>query len=81
MSGGEIRVLILAFMISELRRGFEADFLIALRFLVIGMIVSTPAASTGMMMLPPPAITLSIKCPRTFNQFMGQMSRLPVAIR
>jgi len=33
---------------------------IALLFLVIGMIVSTPAMSTGMMMSPPPAIALSL---------------------
>ena len=34
-----MRILIPAFMISELRRGFEMGFLIALPFLVIDMIV------------------------------------------
>jgi len=58
---GEIRVLIPAFMISELRRGFEIGFLIALPFLVIDMIVSTLTMSMGMMMLPPSVIALPIK--------------------
>ncbi len=58
---GEIRTLIPAFMISELRRGFEIGFLIALPFLVIDMIVSTLTMSMGMMMLPPSVIALPIK--------------------
>ena len=58
---GEIRVLIPAFMISELRRGFEMGFLIVLPFLVIDMIVSTLTMSMGMMMLPPSVIALPIK--------------------
>ena len=49
----DLRVLIPAFMISELRRGFEIGFLIVLPFLVIDMIVSTLTMSMGMMMLPP----------------------------
>jgi flagellar biosynthetic protein FliP len=61
--GGEIemRVLIPAFMISELRRGFEIGFLIALPFLVIDMIVATLTMSMGMMMLPPTVISLPFK--------------------
>ncbi len=58
---GELRALIPAFMISELRRGFEIGFLIALPFLVIDMIVSTLTMSMGMMMLPPSVIALPIK--------------------
>jgi flagellar biosynthesis protein FliP len=57
----EIRVLVPAFMISELRRGFEIGFLIGLPFLVIDMIVSTLTMSMGMMMLPPSVISLPIK--------------------
>lgn len=57
----EIRVLIPAFMISELRRGFEIGFLVGLPFLVIDMIVSTLTMSMGMMMLPPSVIALPIK--------------------
>lgn len=57
----ELRVLIPAFMISELRRGFEIGFLIALPFLVIDMIVATLTMSMGMMMLPPTIISLPFK--------------------
>jgi flagellar biosynthetic protein FliP len=57
----ELRVLIPAFMISELRRGFEIGFLIALPFLVIDMIVATLIMSMGMMMLPPSIISLPFK--------------------
>ena len=54
-------MLIPAFMISEIRRGFEIGFLIALPFLVIDMIVSTLTMSMGMMMLPPAVISLPMK--------------------
>ncbi len=57
----ELRVLIPAFMISELRRGFEIGFLILLPFLVIDMIVATLTMSMGMMMLPPTVISLPFK--------------------
>jgi flagellar biosynthetic protein FliP len=57
----ELRVLIPAFMISELRRGFEIGFLIALPFLVIDMIVATLTMSMGMMMLSPSVISLPFK--------------------
>jgi flagellar biosynthetic protein FliP len=57
----ELRILIPAFMISELRRGFEIGFLIALPFLVIDMVVATLTMSMGMMMLPPSVIALPIK--------------------
>ena len=57
----EMRVLIPAFMISELRRGFEIGFLVVLPFLVIDMIVATLTMSMGMMMLPPTVISLPFK--------------------
>ena len=57
----DMRVLIPAFMISELRRGFEIGFLIVLPFLVIDMIVATLTMSMGMMMLPPSVISLPVK--------------------
>ncbi|WP_298957393.1 flagellar type III secretion system pore protein FliP [uncultured Methylobacterium sp.] len=57
----DLRILIPAFMISELRRGFEIGFLIALPFLVIDMIVATVVMSMGMMMLPPTVISLPFK--------------------
>jgi flagellar biosynthetic protein FliP len=57
----DLRVLIPAFMISEIRRGFEIGFLIVLPFLVIDLIVATITMSMGMMMLPPTAISLPFK--------------------
>lgn len=57
----DLRVLIPAFMISELRRGFEIGFLIVLPFLVIDLIVATLTMSMGMMMLPPTIISLPFK--------------------
>ncbi len=56
-----LSVLIPAFMISELRRGFEIGFLIVLPFLVIDMIVAIITMAMGMMMMPPTAISLPIK--------------------
>lgn len=55
------RVLVPAFMISELRRGFEIGFLIILPFLVIDLVVSTVTMAMGMMMLPPTVIALPLK--------------------
>lgn len=57
----DLRVLIPAFMISELRRGFEMGFLIVLPFLIIDMIVATLTMAMGMMMLPPSLISLPMK--------------------
>jgi len=57
----ELRILIPAFMISELRRGFEIGFLIVLPFLIIDMIVATLVMSMGMMMMPPSVISLPFK--------------------
>ncbi|GAB5375469.1 MAG: flagellar type III secretion system pore protein FliP [Acuticoccus sp.] len=57
----ELRTLVPAFMISELRRGFEIGFLILLPFLVIDLIVATLIMSMGMMMMPPTIIALPFK--------------------
>ncbi len=56
-----LRTLIPAFMISELRRGFEIGFLIMLPFLVIDLITATLTMSMGMMMLSPSTIALPFK--------------------
>ena len=56
-----LRVLVPAFMISEIRRGFEIGFLIVLPFLVIDLIVATITMSMGMMMLPPTVVSLPFK--------------------
>ena len=56
-----LRTLIPAFMVSELRRGFEIGFLITLPFLVIDLITATLTMSMGMMMLSPATISLPFK--------------------
>jgi flagellar biosynthetic protein FliP len=57
----DMRILIPAFMISELRRGFEIGFMVVLPFLVIDLIVATLTMSMGMMMLPPTVLSLPAK--------------------
>ena len=57
----DLRILVPAFMVSEIRRGFEIGFLITLPFLVIDLVVSTLTMSMGMMMLPPNVISLPMK--------------------
>jgi flagellar biosynthesis protein FliP len=60
-SNVELRVLVPAFMISELRRGFEIGFLVVVPFLVIDLVVSTITMAMGMMMLPPTIVALPFK--------------------
>ena len=55
------RILVPAFLVSELRRGFEIGFLILLPFLVIDIVVATLTMSMGMMMLPPTVLSLPFK--------------------
>ncbi|PTM97701.1 flagellar type III secretion system pore protein FliP [Mycoplana dimorpha] len=57
----DLRAVIPAFMISEIRRGFEIGFLVVLPFLVIDLIVATITMAMGMMMLPPTTISLPFK--------------------
>jgi flagellar biosynthetic protein FliP len=56
-----LRVLVPAFMISELRRAFEIGFLLFLPFLIIDMVISSILMAMGMMMLPPIVISLPFK--------------------
>jgi hypothetical protein len=57
----ELRILLPAFSISELRRAFEIGFLIFVPFLVIDMVVACVLMSMGMMMLPPVMVSLPFK--------------------
>ncbi len=57
----DLRVLIPAFMISELKRAFEIGFLLFIPFLIIDMFVASTLMSMGMMMLPPVLISLPFK--------------------
>ncbi|USG59781.1 flagellar type III secretion system pore protein FliP [Sneathiella marina] len=56
-----LKVLIPAFMISELKRAFEIGFLLFVPFVVIDMVVASILMSMGMMMLPPVMISLPFK--------------------
>lgn len=56
-----LRVLMPAFMISELRRAFEIGFLLFVPFLVIDLVIASVLMSMGMMMLPPAMISLPFK--------------------
>ncbi len=61
MKDTPLRVLVPAFMISELRRAFEIGFLLFLPFLIIDMVVASILMSMGMMMLPSAMISLPFK--------------------
>ena len=59
-----LRILVPAFLISELRRAFEIGFLLFVPFLIIDMVVASILMSMGMMMmmmLPPIMISLPFK--------------------
>lgn len=56
-----LKVLVPAFMISELKRAFEIGFLIFIPFLIIDLVVAAVLMSMGMMMLPPVMISLPFK--------------------
>jgi flagellar biosynthetic protein FliP len=55
------RILLPAFLISELRRAFEIGFLLFVPFLLIDLLVSSVLMARGMMMLPPAMIALPVK--------------------
>jgi flagellar biosynthetic protein FliP len=56
-----LRVLVPAFMISELKRAFEIGFLLFLPFLIIDLVIASILMSMGMMMLPPVVVSLPFK--------------------
>jgi len=56
-----LRVVIPAFMISELSRAFQMGFMLFIPFLIIDMVVASTLMSMGMMMLPPAMISLPFK--------------------
>ncbi len=56
-----MRVIIPAFIISELKKAFIMGFAVLLPFLVIDMVISNILLSLGMFMLPPVVISLPFK--------------------
>ncbi|WP_423230089.1 flagellar type III secretion system pore protein FliP [Caloramator mitchellensis] len=55
------KILIPAFIISELKTAFQMGFLIFVPFIVIDMVVASILMSMGMFMLPPVTISLPFK--------------------
>jgi flagellar biosynthesis protein FliP len=56
-----LRVLVPAFVTSELKTGFQIGFMIFLPFLVIDIVVAAVMMSLGMMLLSPISISLPLK--------------------
>jgi flagellar biosynthesis protein FliP len=56
-----MRVVIPAFIISELQTSFQMGFMLFLPFLVIDFLVSTVLMALGMMMMPPTVVALPLK--------------------
>lgn len=56
-----LRVIVPAFMTSELKRAFEIGFFLYIPFLLIDVIVSATLMSMGMIMLPPATISMPFK--------------------
>lgn len=56
-----LRVVIPAFMTSELKRAFIMGFLLLIPFLLIDVVVASTLMSMGMIMLPPAMISLPFK--------------------
>lgn len=56
-----IHLLVPAFMISELRTGFEMGFLLFLPFVLVDLVAGAVLTSMGMVMLPPTMISTPLK--------------------
>jgi flagellar biosynthesis protein FliP len=56
-----MRIVIPAYVISELKTGFQMGFFLFVPFLLIDLIVSTTLLSMGMMQLPPVMVSLPFK--------------------
>lgn len=56
-----MRVVVPAFVVSELQTSFQMGFLLFLPFLVIDFVVSSVLMSLGMMMMPPNVVSLPFK--------------------
>lgn len=56
-----MRVVIPAFVISELQTAFQMGFLLFLPFLIIDFLVSSTLMALGMMMMPPNVVSLPFK--------------------
>ncbi|OCG21323.1 MULTISPECIES: flagellar type III secretion system pore protein FliP [unclassified Gilliamella] len=56
-----LRVLVPAFVVSELKTAFQIGFTIFIPFLVIDLVVASTLMALGMMMVPPATVSLPFK--------------------
>ena len=56
-----LQALIPAFILSELKTAFLIGFIVFIPFLVIDLVTSASLMSLGMMMMPPPMVSLPLK--------------------
>lgn len=56
-----LRVVIPAFIVSELKTAFQMGFLLFIPFILVDLVVSTVLMSLGMMMMPPSTIAMPLK--------------------
>ena len=56
-----LRILVPAFVTSELKTAFQIGFMVFIPFLIIDLVVATILMSLGMMMVPPITISLPFK--------------------
>jgi flagellar biosynthesis protein FliP len=56
-----LRVVLPAFVVSELRTAFQMGFLLFIPFMVIDFLVASTLMSMGMMMMPPTMVALPLK--------------------
>ncbi len=56
-----LRILLPAFVISELKTAFQIGFTIFIPFLIVDLVIASVLMSMGMMMVPPAAIALPFK--------------------
>jgi len=61
LSDVSLHLLVPAFMISELRTGFEMGFLLFLPFVLVDLITGSVLTSMGMVMLPPTMVSTPLK--------------------
>lgn len=56
-----LKVVVPAFIVSELRTAFQMGFLLFVPFIIVDLVVGTVLMSMGMMMMPPATIALPLK--------------------
>ena len=56
-----LSIVVPSFVLSELRTAFQMGFLIFIPFIIVDFIFSSSLMSMGMMMMPPPVISMPFK--------------------